>query len=424
MKRTAIVIHAAVTISMIFMIKACGARAKESSVEVSAVEAQSAVLAESSAEPAKETEVKPTTPTARQTRPSRPRPEVVLPDIGYDKNELSEVLKLDQMIEDDAWLEASYKLVYEEIQVLEEKTETSMSGTHEDQIKAIMTMVAGVDDFNAQVRPVAEEAIKAFTLRYESDYDFGDRYRNAYYAAEEQISGPTVDDGTQIIRDHFKRQEVSRDFHNGYQPSRSSELSAMQDLLSQSEALRDNVIATVLSQANVDMMVADYQNGTALTDLLNGTANKLDLLRPLDPTNEEVANMLQTVKEKKASRMEEVQAALEAYRFPERYSGGNVPTGASSLEGRMKRFLGQFEYSEGKRYEILDIKIAGPWVDIHHALTGKHLYSQVDFYVAVPAEESGVLEILFVTGKTSGPHHEEFGTYSVGGMGQMLEENL
>ena len=370
-------------------------------------------------EPAGEPEATP------QQKPQLPTPELQLPELPYDKSKLPTVLKLDEMLEDDAWLETAYNLVYKEIQTLEEKTETSMSGTPEDQIKAIMTMINGVNHFNGFALPIAEMAIEKFQAKYASDAEFGEKYRDTYYAAEEEISGGVMNDGKQIIQNDVKRREVSSHFSNGYSPSRSSELRSMKELIEQSKELTETVIGSVTSQANVDMMVADYQKGTRLTDLINGTINKLNLVKTLNPEHEEVNSMLKNVEEKRKSRMEEIQKALVEYRFPERYSNGDAPSNSSSLESMMESYLSKSKRTSSQTYDVKEIKVAGPWIDIYHTLTGKHLYSQIDFYVAVPSlDDSSVLEVLFVTGKTNGPHHKSFAKYSVGGVGQMLATNL
>ncbi len=364
-------------------------------------------------------------PVAQQQKPEPPKPEIELPSLPYDKSELPTVQKLDEMLMDDAWLETSFNLIYKEIQLLEEKTETSMSGTPEDQIKAIMTMINGVNHFNSYALPIAEMAMAKFQEKYADDSEFGEKYRETYYAAEEEINGGVMNDGNHIIKDDSKRREVYAHFTNGYMSSRSSELRSMKDLIEQSEELKESVIGSVTNQANVDMMVADYQKGKQLTDLINGTINKLNLVKTLDPDHAEVNSMLNTVEEKRASREEEIKKALVEYRFPERYDSGNAPSNASTLESRMEAYLAKSKRTNELNYDVKEIKLAGPWIDIVHALTGKHLYSQIDFYVAVPSlEEPDVLDILFVTGKTDGPHHDSFGRYSVGGVGQMLASNL
>ncbi len=360
-----------------------------------------------------------------QQKPKTPKPDLELPTLPFEKSKLPTVQKLDEMLMDDAWLEAAYNLVYKEIQVLEEKSETSMSGTPEDQIKAILTKVNGVKHFNSYARPIAEAAISKFKEKYSYDYEFGEKFRETYYAAEEEINGGVIDDGTQIIQDDVKRREVYSHFRNGYQPSRSSELQSMNHLLEQSDELAENVIGSVISLAQTDMMVADYRKGKDIADLLNGTINNLNLVAVLNPNHEEIASMISRVEVKRESRMEEIKKALEEYQFPERYTAGNAPSNASDLEKRMKAYLSKSKRTSSLNYEVQEIRIASKWFDIKHAITNEHLYSQIDFYVAVPSlDDPSVLEVLYVTGKTGGPHHDSFDRYSVGGIGQMLVSNL
>ena len=73
--------------------------------------------------------------------------------------------------------------------------------------------------------------------------------------------------------------------------------------------------------------------------------------------------------------------------------------------------------------------LASSWIAIHSPL-GIHLYNQIDFHVAVtsriPAEaKAGVLDVLYVTGKTGTPKlTTPFARTSKGAIAQMLKENL
>lgn len=407
----------------VILLSACGATPKAPPVITDSKEKASEVPETSNTKKADREELNHVA-AIKQEKPKPPKPDITLPKLPYDKSKLPNVSRLDQMLMDEAWLDASYRLVYEEVRVLEEKTETAMSGTSEDIIRAIMTKVNGVNHFNDYALPIAEMAMEKFQEKYPDDNSFGELYWETYYAAEEEITGPVVDDGSHIIKDEVKRREVNSHFRNGYQPSITSDLRSLTELIEESKELTANVISSVLSQANIDMMVADYKKGKELTDLLNGTSNQLNLVKPLDESNAEVNAMLAKVEEKRASRIEEIKTALVEYRFPERYSAGNAPSNSSSLENKMTDFLSTFNYTSSEKYEVLEMKVAGPWIDIHHALTGAHLYSQIDFYVAVPSTDEGLVDVLLVTGKTGGPNHEAFGTYSVGGIGQMLPANL
>lgn len=366
-----------------------------------------------------------------QQKPETPKPNLKLPDIGYDKSKLPLVQKLDEIIMDRAWLNASYKLLVKEYQLLEEKTDVSFSGTPEDEMKAIISIIQASKHFRSYAIPIAQEATKRFTQKYQDDYAFEDIYRTAYYSAQDQINGTSdagvvSDNDKPIIADGSLRRQVSSQFNNSYTPSLSSDLSSIEDILEDSEELiQDEVIGAVISQANTDLLVVDYKQGKELADVINNTLNKLKAVQVLDADNEEIKTAMTRVSEKKEARLTEIKTALENYNFPKRYDGGNVPSNASELENTMKSFLSQFKYSENKNYEILEIRVAGPWIDILHVLSGRHMYSQVDFYVAVPSlEDSNVVEVLLVTGKTSGSNHDSFGTYSVGGIGQMLKSKL
>ena len=242
-----------------------------------------------------------------------PKVEINLPELPIDKGMLPQVLLLDEMLTDDAHLEAVYKAFYEELQKLEEQSEVSMSGTPEDIIKSVLMMVNAMKDFEQFVQPMATQSMEKFKEKYRDDADFSERYRTAYYAAEEEISGPTLVESEDdfIIKDRVKRSEVSTYFRNGYMTSRSSELRALEDLMNESEEIRQNIIGGVLSSANTDLMVADYKKGKDLADMLSSTKSMLNLVLELDKDNTEVISALAAVDEKKKNRMEEV---LKAYR--------------------------------------------------------------------------------------------------------------
>lgn len=365
--------------------------------------------------------------TENQTQdPKLPAAKVQLPSLPFDKAKLPTVQKLDAMITEEAKLQAAYNAVYQGITSLKEKTETSMSGTAEDQVKAILTMVNAVEHFDAYSLEVAKESMQIFRQAYATDADFESAYRDTYYAARAEVSGEEDLDAA-IIADDVKRREVTAHFSNGYLVSLSSDLRAMEELIKQRDELTQKVIGKVTSQANIDMMVADYKKGKQLTEMLNGTIAKLKMVQPLDPENSAVKDMIAQVENKKKSRQEEVMKALAEYRFPDQYSGGNAPSNTEELENRMKSFLSKFKYDyvNDKNYEVLDIRVAGPWIKIYDVWTEEHLYSQIDYYVAVPAVEgNGVVDVLLVTGKTSGAHQGDFGNYSVGGIGQMMRSNL
>ena len=409
------------TTTLAFSIPSCGTKAKAENLSDSET-LQTEELSLSNNEEVKSVE---NANSVVQQKPTLPEPTVELPTLPYEKAKLPSVVKLDEMIMDDAWLEASYNLVYEEIQLLEEKSKTSLSGTNEDQIKAIMLMTNAVYHFNDFAVPIAKLSMEKFTKKYKDDADFSDLFYETYYAAEKEINGDILSDDSKGITDSGKRREVYSHFTNGYRSSRSSELQSMRELLIKGQELSENVIQQVISTANVGMMVADYKKGKELAEVMNGTINKLNLVKALNPNHTDLKSALQKVEEKRKSRLEEIHNSLVEYRFPKRFDGASRPSNYSSLEDKMKRFLENSNRNSSSKYDVTSIHIASQWIDIVHVLSGRHLYSQIDFYVAVPSlENKDVLEVLFVTGKTGGPHHDSFATYSVGGIGQMLKENL
>lgn len=339
-----------------------------------------------------------------------PKAEIELPSIGSAKSNYPSVQKLDQMITDAAWLKTAHDFVYQEIQSLEESTDASMSGTPEEIMIDVMSMVNAVVHFDTYIKPIGLKAQANFAKKYTEDYAFGEAYVNTYRVAEKELSA---------------QPDVYTRFRNGYQPSLSTKYGAMSDLITRGTELKNKVIEKVINQANVDMMVADYKKGKALTETINGTLNRLELVKTLDSKNEYLKKSIADVKQKKTSRIAEIKKALVEFRFPKPFDGSSKPSNANALEGKMRTFLSAYNYTSTEKYDVKKVKIAGPWIDVHNEITGKHIYSQIDFYVAVPsANDSEVLDVLLVTGKTDGPNHDTFKKYSVGGIGEMLLSNL
>ena len=344
-----------------------------------------------------------------------PTPEVELPELPYDKAQMPRILELDVFLTDAAKLRAAAEVFDGQFQDLKRAVDTSLNGTNEDQIKGVLAMVDGVERFEREGRPLAEKALAVFTGTYESDDTFSSRYREIYSAAEEELYD--------IIEDNRKRRETSSVMGNTYKYAASTNSDYLQSCLEESVQLRDQVVTKVLRGAETDMMVADYKKGRALVDLLQVTKNKLALVSPLDPGNGDIAAMLARVDEKAASRQAEVDAARAETRMPARHTGSTAASGAAGLEEAVRMNL------EEKGYDVKDVRVASPWIAVHSVL-GIHLYSQIDFHVAatshVPEEaKQGVLDVLYVTGKTGGPNQDvPFASTSIGCVAQMLEANL
>ena len=335
-----------------------------------------------------------------------------LPVLPYDKATLEHVQELDRMITQARDLGAAVEQFEEMFQRLEEASETSLNGTHEDQVRALLRIVDAFAEFDSMAPSFGERAAARFKANTLGDEDFRRKYTEVYRAAEEEIDAEIEDGPT--------RRQTGAALRNAYGASPGSNVAFLDRRLAESVELERAVLRRVVSSAETDLMVADYKKGKDLVDLLRGTSSKLELAGRLDPGNAQVQEALRKVRDKEASRAAEIAEARAAYRFPERFSGPSVPSDAAALEKRLR------EHLEASGYDVRAIALASGWIDVHSVL-GVHLYSQIDAFVAVPAagEEDGVLDVLYVTGKTGGTARGAgFATYSVGSLAQMLAENL
>ena len=344
-----------------------------------------------------------------------PQPKVEFPTLTVDKSRLSKVVILDSMIMDEKRLDVVYREFDEIYRKLEQNSRPYLSGDTETLMKSVLVVYNAFEEFDRKGKPLAEMAIKQFKAKYDSDSDYKIKFRETYYEAKEEVQANIVD--------KVEYRTTMTDLNRGYSFTPSPDLDYFEELLTKSYKFKENAITSIIDLAKTDMLAADHNKGKALTDMLLGTKNRLKVMLQLDPGNSEIKNIIAQVEEKEKSRKEEIKKALEEYRFPERYSGGNAPSGASKIEKSMKVYL---EKSARDNYNIQKIVIASEWIAVHSIL-GDIIYYQIDFYVAqkYPNSEAGVLDMLYVTGKTSGPDMSApFGSYSVGGLGQMLEKNL
>lgn len=340
-----------------------------------------------------------------------PTPEVELPELPFDKAQLDAVRSLDEMIVDSAALAAAVEQFQGMFHALEDASEVSMSGTSEDQIRATMIIVDGFREFDRMAIPFGRKAAATFRTKHGDDEAFASAFRETYARAEEEL--------WDAIEDDVLRRSTGAAMSNGYRYAGGSNLSYLESMLAESEELREQGVDRVISSVETDLMVADYKKGGALTDLLRASRSQLEVVRPLDENGERVDAILARVEEKEAARREEIAAAREAYRFPERYDGPNAPKYFYKREEELRGFLRKSDY------DPLQVTVAGPWIRIFSVL-GVPMYDQLDFYVAVRnEEESGVIDVLYVTGKTSAAEPNAAITrVSVGVVAQMLESNL
>lgn len=340
-----------------------------------------------------------------------PRPAVELPELPWDKSELQQVQALDAMIVDAQYLAAAVAQFEQMYHALDDVLSVSMSGSNEDQIRAALAIVDGFERFDQRAVPFGRAAELAFTSEYESDEAFGARFRERFSLAEQEL--------WDVIEDGPQRRATGAALTNGYRYAGGSNVAYLQRMLSESSDLRANALEHVIQSVETDLMVADYKKGRDLIDLLRAARSRLEVVRALDRGGERVDAILARVAEKEASRQAEIAEARAAYRFPARFDGANAPADAGDREVEMRRFL------ERSGYDVRGIVVASPWIRVD-SLLGIHLYNQVDFYVASPStEDPAVLDVLYVTGKTSGPEPGSLiGRYSVGTIAQMLAQNL
>lgn len=358
---------------------------------------------------------KSTTTPATRPAPALPKPKVELPDIPYDKAQLSGIRKLDEMIAHAAELEACMQVLGGHYQALRQSSNTSLNGDASAQIKGILTIVDAVQDFEHEGAALAKLGRQSFMKRYASDDEFSSQYRERYSAAEEQL-----DD---VIKDNKARRAVVSVMMNSYRGTPRTQLGYLESILEESARLRESAIGKVVRSVETDMMVADFKKGRELIDLLQNSRNKLRVVQPLDPKSEKIREILTKIDEKEESRSKEIAAAREATRFPARYAATNAPQNAEAIERSMKEAL------EAAGFEVAEIAIASTWIAVNSPL-GVHLYNQIDFHVAVKSSiadeaKAGVLDLLYVTGKTGTPALSlPFARRSSGRIGQMLQSNL
>lgn len=340
-----------------------------------------------------------------------PTPKVELPELPFDKEHLAEVRRMDAMIVDSRNLAAAVTELEAMFHALEAAADVSMSGTSEDQIRATMAVVDGFREFDGRGIPFAEKARAAFESKYADDEVFSTAFRETYSRAEEELYT--------AIEDNVLRRSTGSALTNGYRYASGSNLSYLIRMLEESGELRARAVDRVVQSVETDLMVADYKKGKELTDLLQSSRGILDVVSVLEPDGQRIADILERVSTKEAARQAEVAAARESYRFPERHDGPNLPSNYSRLEKELRDFM------ERSDYDVERVTVASGWIAVRSEL-GIHLYDQLDFYAAVPSrEDSEVLDVLYVTGKTSGPEPGSAITrISVGVIGQMLEENL
>ena len=338
-----------------------------------------------------------------------PEPEVELPELPYEKTELEHVLTMDGMIVDSKRLAAAVSAFEQMVHALEESANVSMNGTAEDQIKAVLVMVDGFREFDRRAIPFGRKAEAVFKAKYSSDEEFSSTFRETFSLAEEALYD--------VIEDNVVRRATGAAMTNGYRYASGSNVSYLESMLTETEELRAQTLQRVVRSVETDMMVADYKKGAALTDLLRSSRSLLEIAEYLDADGQVLADAMAKVVAKEESRKAEIAAAREAYRFPARYDGPTLPSDHEELESQMRAFM------KASGYDPRQLVLASGWIEVRSVL-GIHLYDQIDFYVAVRnAEESGVIDVLYVTGKTGGAG-TGISRMSVGTIAQMLESNL
>jgi hypothetical protein len=274
--------------------------------------------------------------------------------------------------------------------------------------------------FDRTGKVLGEKIITFVKDKYTSESAYTSRYRDTYLEAEAQVG--------EIILNNELRRKVSSEMSTFYKYGSSVSLYLVESKLEKAVELKAEAISNLLSIANSHVLVADYKKGKELTDLLNGTMNRLEAIRALNPSESDQASIEQMkakVEATKKKRVAEVAKAREEYRFPVRYKSGNAPSNAAELEKKMESFLERSMYNGKDNYDVRKMVVAGPWVEVRSVL-GVVMYYQIDFYAAVKYKhgEPGLLSVTLVTGKTSSAAMGNFGTYSIGTIGEMLEKNL
>ncbi len=354
-------------------------------------------------------------PEAPELDTTPPAPTFDLPELPFDKAQLKGVKKLDAMITEAVYIDAATMDVQASLEALRASAGASLNGTNADQIKALMGIIDGFERFEQRAVPMAAIARKRFVDAYADDEAFSSLYRATYRDAEDELDT--------AITDNVVRRATLAAMHQSYKMPPRTTLEQLDSSLGQHQELRTKAIANVVGSAETSLMVADFKKGRALVDLLQGARGSLRLVRTLDEGNEKIAAALKLIDEKELSRAEEVDKARESFRMPERFARSGAPKNAAELEESVHKAL------EAEGYTVHAVHVASQWIAVRSPL-GIHMYDQIDFHVAVASSiqseaKAGVLDVLYVTGKTAGTSRElPFGRYSAGCIAQMLAKNL
>ncbi len=341
--------------------------------------------------------------------------EVDLPILSVDKEKLPMVLALDKIRQDVAIYNAYEEQFMEIFNKYDDVIERlSFSGSGAEIISQVMNGVDAINDFEGTGKLLAEKVIPEFDEKYSNDFSF--YYQEALKAAKEEISGSG-------LWEPLQRLKLSSELDIGYVHNATSpKVTEMKFAMEESMELKVNFINSVIGSVKTNMLITKYQKGKNLADLINDTKSMLNQLIRLEldmRTKEKVEKLLDEVDDIKNKREEEILQARTEYRFPPRYTGGNKVSNPKHLEEQMKVYL------EKEGYDVKKIHLASPWINVTNVL-GQVVYYQIDYYVATTSEEeNGLISVSYVTGKTSAADASSpFGTYSIGDIAEMYEDNL
>uniref|UniRef100_A0A7S1VHT4 Uncharacterized protein n=1 Tax=Grammatophora oceanica TaxID=210454 RepID=A0A7S1VHT4_9STRA len=336
--------------------------------------------------------------------------EVELPVLSTKEGELKHALELDQMLKDKGTVKQCEEWIMKEAETISKTQGVDCNASLEAKVKQLLALQAMWEDFETGPKAVAKKVADNFEKKYESESGFQEKYRETLGLLESEL-----DDA---IEDNAFRRKVSVEVKNAYGYNGSCNLWGVTTQIEDIEQNKFGEIGSIIRSSEVSLMVADHKKGKGLVELLQNEEGVLRTLKQtLAPDDERIDTMLKKIVEKKQSRSAEINKARAEYVFPER--ANNAPANVAELEDMIQSKL------EKNQYEVRKIVCASRWINVKNVF-GVHLYSQVDFYVAIKHgdSEDGVLSISYVTGKCPNRESVEFDSYSIGSVAEMLESNL
>ncbi|MEM6673866.1 MAG: hypothetical protein AAF726_13560 [Planctomycetota bacterium] len=344
-----------------------------------------------------------------------PQPEIELPQIPYDKQELPRIQELDELITRLETFRVISDLVRTRHRIVRDAAKTTLHGTEAERSRQLSVMVDAFLDYQRNGLVMGELLRDSFLAHHESDEAFTRDYDEIYKLAEKEVQ--------EVVKSGEIRRKVLSAMHSSYRYGASMDLRDLNQAIEGYPELRDRTIRRFVDGVKTDLHMADYEEGEWLAASLGGARNRMEVLLQLDPENADVKAAIRSISEKLSSRQDEIARARKLARFPRRYDRADAPKNVAELEKALRKDL------KSRGYRVEAVHLAGPWTEVRSIL-GIHMHNTLEFHVAVECREkadakAGVLDILHVTARTRGAALETpFGRIGQGRVAQMLKANL